>query len=69
MSARPTFHVLLCRMDNGTVAKLHTHRVDNDTMTPIPLSSRALSIMQRASRITAPDIHGNASRQTEKRSR
>jgi len=56
-------------MDNGTVAKLHTHRVDNDTMTPLPLSPRALSIMQRASRITAPDMHGNASRQTEKRSR
>lgn len=69
---KPIFAVLLCRMQNGTVAKLRTHRLDgegdNVNYTPLPLSPRQLVVMARADRVTAPDVNGNANQQTRRRS-
>jgi len=65
---KPTFAVLLCRMRNGTVAKLRTHRIDGDDYKMLSLSPRQLVIMATADRVTAPDINGNASQQTRRRS-
>lgn len=68
-STKPIFAFLLCRMKNGTVTKLRTHRVasDGETLVQLPLSPRQLAVMHRADRVTAPDVNGNASRQTERR--
>lgn len=71
-STKPIFAYLLCRMNNGTVAKLRTHRIgkgDGETpqYIPLDLSPRAKRLIHNAQRITAPDINGNANQQTKQR--
>jgi hypothetical protein len=70
---KPIFAFLLCRMANGTVAKLRTHRVDSTggdavEYKPLRLSQRQLYVMHNAERVTAPDVNGNANQQARRKS-
>ncbi len=64
----PIFAYLLCRMRNGTVARVRTHRVEFQPGDAPPiyralyLSHRQRAMLHHAVRVTAPDVHGNASR-------
>ncbi len=72
MAATPIFSVLLCRMRNGTVAKLRTHTVqynadtDKHTYEPLALTPRQCAVIHNAERVTALDNNGNARQQTRK---